>query len=341
MKLKMSDGWRLRQACFDHVLRGLPVLVLMPHSRCNCRCVMCDIWRANANGHELTVKEFAPHIDSLMKLRTRWLVLSGGEALMHTNLWNFCRSLQPLDAKITLLSTGLLLKRFANETVNHCHDIIVSLDGNPKIHDQIRNIPRAYTRLAEGVQAIHDIESDFPVTGRCVIQKQNFRNLMQIISTAEDLSLTQISFLVADVSTQAFNRPEGWPDQKIQSVALDGDEASELEQLLVDNRNTLEAGHKRGLIAESFPKLRQMAMYYQALNNRAPFPKIRCNAPWVSAVVEADGEIRPCFFHPPYGNLRDADLMSILNSKRAIDFRRSLDVSSNSICQRCVCSLSL
>jgi hypothetical protein len=25
----------------------LPLLMLYPHSRCNCRCVMCDIWRAS------------------------------------------------------------------------------------------------------------------------------------------------------------------------------------------------------------------------------------------------------------------------------------------------------
>ena len=32
----------------NHVGR-LPIMVLMPHSRCNCRCLMCDIWRANKN----------------------------------------------------------------------------------------------------------------------------------------------------------------------------------------------------------------------------------------------------------------------------------------------------
>ena len=26
-------------------LTRLPILVLEPHSRCNCRCVMCDIWK--------------------------------------------------------------------------------------------------------------------------------------------------------------------------------------------------------------------------------------------------------------------------------------------------------
>jgi MoaA/NifB/PqqE/SkfB family radical SAM enzyme len=28
-----------------HQIRTLPVVVIFPHNQCNCRCVMCDIWR--------------------------------------------------------------------------------------------------------------------------------------------------------------------------------------------------------------------------------------------------------------------------------------------------------
>jgi hypothetical protein len=34
----------------------------------------------------------------------------------------------------------------------------------------------------------------------------------------------------------------------------------------------------------------------------------RCNAPWVSAVVETDGAVRPCFFQQAIGNLADGTL---------------------------------
>ncbi|HYM11884.1 MAG TPA: SPASM domain-containing protein, partial [Bryobacterales bacterium] len=65
----------------------------------------------------------------------------------------------------------------------------------------------------------------------------------------------------------------------------------------------------------------------------------RCNAPWVSAVVESDGTVRPCFFHQPVGSVRGRGLREVLNSPQAVEFRRSLDVSTNPICRRCVCSL--
>ena len=43
--------------------------------------------------------------------------------------------------------------------------------------------------------------------------------------------------------------------------------------------------------------LRRLPRYYAALRGDEPFPHVSCNAPWVSVVVEANGSVRPCFFH--------------------------------------------
>src|ERR1700682_2884755 len=98
-----------------HRIHSLPMLVLMPHSRCNCRCVMCDIWQANANKQELSREDIEHQMGSLRSLHVQRVVLSGGEALMHQNLWLLCELLRELDPdlQITLLSTGLLIKNFA------------------------------------------------------------------------------------------------------------------------------------------------------------------------------------------------------------------------------------
>jgi MoaA/NifB/PqqE/SkfB family radical SAM enzyme len=37
-----------------HRISALPVVILMPHSACNCQCVMCDIWKGNKNLKQLT-----------------------------------------------------------------------------------------------------------------------------------------------------------------------------------------------------------------------------------------------------------------------------------------------
>lgn len=325
----------------DHRIRSLPVLILMPHSRCNCRCVMCDIWKANREGRQLTRTDLETHVESLRRLHAQWVVLSGGEPLMHPNLWALCRLLRELGVRITVLSTGLLLARHAEDLVRWSDDVIVSLDGSREVHDRIRRVPRAFDRLAEGVGTLKERDSGFPVTGRCVLQRLNFRDLPEIIRAAREVGLDQISFLAADVSTEAFNRPGGWGEERVADVALSPVEVAEFESVVEACIRLFSAEFASGFVAESPDRLRGMVRYFAALNGDGAFPETRCNAPWVSAVVEADGTVRPCFFHRALGNLADGPLDSILNSPDAVRFRENLDVKTNPICRKCVCTLSL
>lgn len=324
-----------------HRIHTLPVVVLMPHSRCNCRCVMCDIWKANRNGHTLTVADLEPHLDDFRALGVRAVALSGGEALMHPNLFALCRMLKTLDITITVLSTGLLLKRYAEEIVRWCDEVTVSLDGSRAVHDAIRRVPRAFDRLAEGVAALKALDPDFRVTARCVVQHANYTDLPQIIDAARAIGLDQISFLAADVTTEAFNRPTPWDAERTAEVALTADEATAFAQIVDDVIDTYADDFASGFIAEPPEKLRRLPRYYAALHGAGDFPETHCNAPWVSTVVEADGTVRPCFFHPPLGNIHEQPLATILNTEAAQTFRRTLDVQRDAVCRRCVCTLYL
>ena len=57
----------------------MKILVLEPHNRCNCRCVMCDIWRIRQT-RQIETADLLPHLESFRSLGTRWIALSGGEA---------------------------------------------------------------------------------------------------------------------------------------------------------------------------------------------------------------------------------------------------------------------
>lgn len=337
----ITEIGRRQLTLLTHRIRSLPVVILMPHGACNCRCVMCDIWKANRERRELSGEELARHLPDLRRLGLQRAVLSGGEPLMHSNLWRLCELLAELGVGITLLSTGLLLRRYAEEVTRWCDEVIVSLDGSPEVHDRIRAVPRAFERLADGIGALRESRPEHRITARCVVQRANFRDLPRIVETARELGLDQISFLAADVSSEAFNRPHGWSRERIAEVALSGGEARELsrliERLLVD----FEAEFESRFIAEGPDKMRRIGRYFRALAGDGEMPVNRCNAPWVSTVVEARGEVRPCFFHRPLGNLRAGTLEQILNSNEAVSFRRNLDVTTDPICRVCVCTLNL
>jgi Fe-coproporphyrin III synthase len=324
-----------------HKIYTLPVMVLMPHSRCNCRCVMCDIWKANHNKKEITPGELARHIDAFKKLGVKQVALSGGEALMHTNLWKFCALLKGIGIKISLLSTGVSLKAHAAAVIQWCDDVIVSLDGGKEVHDQIRNIPRAFEKLEEGVGAIKTLNPAFRVTGRTVLQKLNFRNFPEIVLTAKKLGLDQISFLAADISSSAFNRPEAWQEDKVVQIGLSEEETNELEAILKTSFTHFKDLYDQRFIAESPEKMLSLVQYYRATLGLSSFPKRTCNAPWVSAVIESDGEVRPCFFHPSYGNIYQQEFEAIINAPAAIAFRKNLNMAEDATCRRCVCSLHI
>lgn len=322
-----------------HRIHTLPVLVLFPHSRCNCRCVMCDIWKDNANVRELSEDGIARRMNEFRRIGVRWVVMTGGEALMHSHLFSLCRLFRQDGIRVTVLSTGLLMKKYAAQIVEESSDVIVSLDGSRETHDRIRNMPRAFDRLAEGVRAVKALNPGFRVTARCVLQKRNFRDLPHIIDAAKTLGLDQISFLGADVSSTAFNRPEPWDEARVRAVALDREEVEAFRDVVDRVVSKYTDDFREGYIAESPDKLRGIVTYYAALNGDGAFPPVVCNAPWVSTVVEADGTVRPCFFHRPLGNIHDAPLDEILNAEEAIRFRKELNVRADPVCRRCVCSV--
>ena len=320
----------------------LPILILFPHSRCNCRCVMCDIWRSTTRT-ELSATDVARWIDEWRELGVRRVVLSGGEALLHSHLWELCDHLRAADIGVTVLTTGLLLRRHAAELVKRCDDVVVSLDGPQATHDRIRNVPRAFERLAEGVAAVKEADARVVVSGRCTIQRSNYAELRATVAAAHSLGLDRISFLAADVSSDAFNRPDGWDGERVAQVALDAQDIPRLAAELDAMERDCAADFASGYIAESPAKLRRrLAQYYSALLGDAEFAPNDCNAPWVSSVIESDGTVRPCFFQPPLGNIFSGQsLGAILNSEEAVAWRQGLDVRRDAICRKCVCTLSL
>ena len=110
-------------------ITALPIVILMPHSACNCRCVMCDIWKGNQNLKQLTEKDISGLLNTLKKFGTQKVLMSGGEALLNPNFFRFCEILKKENIKVSLLSTGLTLKRNAGQLVKWVNDIIVSIDG--------------------------------------------------------------------------------------------------------------------------------------------------------------------------------------------------------------------
>jgi len=299
------------------------------------------MWKDNKNVKQLTEDDVRPLLLSLKKLGTKMVLMSGGEALLHPNFFKLCALFKKQGLYITLLSTGILLKKNADNLLKYVDEIIVSLDGDASTHDAIRNVGGAFSLLSEGIAYLKKCKPGYRISARTVIHRLNYKVWPSIIETAKTIGVDSISFLPADVSSQAFNRETLWSADRQQEIAISKEEIPDLQKVLDEIINRFPSEFKEHFIAESPAKLQQIVQYYQAVSGLCAFPKIRCNAPWVSTVIEPDGSVRPCFFHNVIGSIKRNSLEQIINSKESVLFRKKLDMATDPICKRCVCHLNL
>jgi Fe-coproporphyrin III synthase len=322
----------------SHRMTQLPVLVLHVHSSCNCRCVMCDIWKTN-KVWALEPADLQPHLNSIRELGVRWIVFTGGEPLLNRALPRLCRMLRYERIHLTLLTTGLLLKRYAQEVADSFDDVIVSLDGPEPIHDQIRRVNGGFAVMSEGIASMRNLRN-IRITGRCTVQKANFQYLRDCVNAAAKINLDGISFLAADLTSQAFNRELVWPLERQNEIGLSIRDLPLLQAEVETLIREKEAEITSGFVIESAEKLRRIVGHFRAHLGLERPQSPQCNAPWKSAVVELDGSVRPCFFQAPIGSVANASLADVINSEKALQFRSTLDVPTDPTCNRCVCSLN-
>jgi MoaA/NifB/PqqE/SkfB family radical SAM enzyme len=336
----LSEASRRLQTRWSHRIQSLPILALTVHSACNCRCVMCDIWKANADKREISAGDLSRHVDAIRRLHVQRVMLTGGEPLLHRNLWALCGELQALRIRITLVTTGLLIDRHAADIAASTDTVVVSLDGPREVHDAIRRVKGGFDRLAAGVKMLREHHPRPRLIARCVLQRANAAAIAETIEAARRLGFDELSFLAADVSSTAFNRPDPWPSTRASEIAIPEAELDALGQEI----DRACAAHPRlvghGFVAGGRTSLERIVQYYRALAGRGEFPIVRCNAPWVSAVLEPEGVLRPCFFQPAYSRV-NGNIDTALNSDDAVAFRRALDVATNDTCRCCVCSLNV
>lgn len=312
----------------------LPIVILDVYSRCNCRCTMCDIWKQVDTRH-MTAAFVRSQLDDFSRLGVEWVVLTGGEPLMNPELFDIATLLRSRRIRVTMLTSGILLRKHAPEIAGIINDVIVSIDGPGEVHDRIRGITGAFARMREGVDTLRDIDRMYRVTGRCTVQRANHDRLCDTVATAGTLGLHSISFLAVDVKSTAFNRSPGWSEARGQQVILDPVQIATLEREVGEL-----IARRPGLLDDSDDHLRRIIDIFRVYAGLGEPRAPRCNAPWVSAVVESSGGVRPCFFHEPFsGTCSSGGFARAVNSEQAVAFRNSLDVEANEICKSCVCSL--
>jgi Fe-coproporphyrin III synthase len=324
----MADG-----AMTSGRLRSLPLVILYLTERCNSRCVTCDYWRTGRA--DMTLDSVTRLLPSLVKLQTRMVLISGGEPLINPEWAAIAQLLGGNGLRLWLLTSGLSLVKHARRAAQLFDAITVSLDGTDRAtYAAIRGLD-AFDNVCAGIEACAD--AGIPAGLRVTVQRSNYRQLPQFIDLARKLRARQVSFLAVDVANpHAFGRNDDFST----NLALRSEDLGELEQILGTLERDYAADFRSGFIAESPRKLRQIHQYFAAVCAEAPYPPVRCNAPEVSAVIDAKGRLSPCFFISGPADARWPDnLGEALNTDSMVELREDIRAGGRPECARCVCSL--
>ncbi len=314
-------------------LRRLPLVTLYLTERCNSRCVTCDYWRHGRI--DMNLASIARLLPSFEKLGTRLVVLSGGEPLLHSEWAPIAQMLKSSGLHVWLLTSGLSLAKHAGRAAELFETITVSLDGTDRETYAATRGLDAFDKVCDGVRAA--AARGVPPSLRVTLQRANYRQLPAFVELARALGARQVSFLAVDVANpHAFGRLDGYESD----LALRDEDLPVLEQRL----DSLERDHaedfRSGFIAESPMKLRRILQYFSAIRARAAYPVVRCNAPEFSAVISANGRVRPCFFiSGPQQDRLHGDFQSALNSDAMMALRRDIRAGRRAECTTCVCSM--
>ncbi len=139
--------------------------------RCNSRCTMCNIWQMQ-DRPEMDLARFSQVLQDPLFDGIERLTLAGGEPSLRADLIPltglFINRMSHLKS-LTLVTNGLAVERILADSramLRLCAEhginlnISVSLDGVGPVHDEMRGLPGAFSRVEKCLQGLKELQAE-------------------------------------------------------------------------------------------------------------------------------------------------------------------------------------
>jgi heme d1 biosynthesis radical SAM protein NirJ len=136
-----------------------PVVIWNLIRRCNLTCKHCYTTSTDINfPNELSTKEIYAVMDDLHAFKVPVLILSGGEPLLHPDIFDISRRAKNMGFYVALSTNGT---KISEQNIDEIADIDyqyigVSLDGIKDTHDQFRRVKGSFDQALHGIQLCLD-----------------------------------------------------------------------------------------------------------------------------------------------------------------------------------------
>lgn len=176
---RVSSEWL--KTYFSHLRKNtLPPtperLTLMLTSENNLECSLADMSERQYDKKELTRDESFKIIHEAVRIGVKRLDITGGEPLLHGNIFEILEKARSLGLLVTLHTNGILLKRHMDRLLKaKLHCIVVSVHGFKETHMKVCNITAHYDDIIWSLEYLH--KHGQAVAAHCIVAKENIHEL--------------------------------------------------------------------------------------------------------------------------------------------------------------------
>ena len=346
-------------------------LVLTINNVCNLKCKMCDVglgdpttvfW-ANLIGDRPRNMSLAV-LEELLLQSERFRVrpkigLAATEPLIHPEILDFCEAIVQKGFYCQITTNGSTLPRLASSLVDiGVDELIIPCDGPRAIHDQVRRKKGSFDRLCRGVEMLGRAKE---LTGKLrpivnfsfTVTDINYSHLVETVKTLgamrpERILISQLNFITQEVATLHNSRHQD--DLAVTRSNLGSmvpgtfdiramwEQLSSLRAYLATVDTSFPSVHLTPELSSQADLKRYYHQPQNLMGGRC------CTDPWKAMMVKTDGSVIPSHgrcYNFRVGSITEADLPTIWNSQRFLEFRRLLKTNGGSLpsCARC-CGLT-
>ena len=164
-----------------------PVVIWNLIRRCNLACKHCYSISADYDfPDELSTDDIYRTMDDLKEFRVPVLILSGGEPLLHPDIFEISKRAKDMGFYVGLSTNGTLInKDMISEIKAMDYDYVgISIDGIGDVHDKFRRKQGAYDASINAIRLCRD--NDIKIGIRYTITQDNSNSLPALLKLMHD-----------------------------------------------------------------------------------------------------------------------------------------------------------
>jgi MoaA/NifB/PqqE/SkfB family radical SAM enzyme len=304
--------------CLRRAPRTLPVLLLRVTDVCNLECRMCgDRWHRQVSGSrkQLSLDEWRGVIASARQLKCVVISLTGGEALLHGDIFRILEFIRKNGISSHLCTNGTLLDGDVVAKLAEAvpASVSVSLDSDEStLHNHLRGAD-CFDRVVEGIRRLRNAIPSTEININFLLCRLNYLKMGRMLRLAKEIGANQVSFAPIHTNLQHRHRPPGGIADLLFLPA-------DLPSLDRELKGLSAVADATGIRVSSSDFIHGIPRFVAGATNRHT-----CYAGYVSCVVDPWGGVSPCADIDGVQNVRDLPLEEIWRSPAFNDLRRGVD----------------